>query len=274
MGQQLRAVGWLAFRNQASLEKGLAAFQTRARAGYFDRADWEVEGLVARISLNVDLPGDFLDLDAGFFLAYQEATHGYIDFYESGRTDVDVDAYSGPVWRWRRFFRDRYVPMRDRIRFALAPSVAHLSGSLVFADEAQRERAFAVLPLRIPTLSKDGVVELRIDERAFTIEGVGVRANAIIHWSNDLEKALCEGLGLLAAKAKSGEFVLATSIVRYTVPAGAKKLKSELTGTSMDVVAPADAVAFSVVDPTTTPLPPRQQVPALTKKAKSVARRG
>jgi hypothetical protein len=263
MAQQIRVVGWLRFRNRSSLEKALTEFEKKAIPGALDRSSWEVDGLDAHIALDRELPGDIRAAEEGFVAAYREATRGYLDYFEQGKTDdlpaehVRIFGHT-PVWRWTRFGYAHPQLLRDRIALAGAPALAWLTGSLAFESEEEAQKALATLPGRLPFLTADGVLELRLDETAFTQEGATLTASATLQAPREAIEAVCEALGVLGAKARSGALLLLAPPTRYEVAAGAKKLGREPLPRDRQTPPDDGRPAFAPVDPAT-PRPARPE---------------
>jgi hypothetical protein len=236
----------------------------------------EKEPHPTHIALDRELPGGIRDAEEGFVAVYREATRGYLDYFEQGKTDdlppehVRIFGQT-PIWRWARFGYSHPLPMRDRIAFASPLRDAWLTGKLSFESEEEAQKARASLPGRIPFLTADGVLELRLDETAFSPEGATLTASATLRIPLEVCEAICEALGVLGAKAKSGALVLLAPPLRYEVVAGAKKLgRDPLWHDQKPPPADDGRPAFAPVDPAT-PRPARPEPRPATPRAKATA---
>lgn len=259
MGQRLRVVGWLRFGNKAQLTKGLQAFAAREAPDYFEADQWEIDGLEARVHIDTELPGDFTDVAIPFAQIFGAAAIGYVDYFEDG-DDKIAGAGKGRLKRWNH--------LKDQPRAKWPGSYGYLrldypepsepvivGGSVTFADDKALANARALLPVRLPFLTADAVLEVRLDASAVRVEGSTLTLAAVVDGpARVLEYALAEALSALASKAASGALTVTSRGARLSVAPKGKLAVQDLGRTGSDVEIPPGAARIAPVDPAT-PLP-------------------
>src|SRR5262249_39398219 len=154
------------FGNKAQLAKGLNGFVANEAPGYFEPANWDVDGLDAFVRIDSELPGDFDNVERAFIAMFSAAKFCYVDYFEAGNRRIYAGS-EGPLKRWCRAFATKYVFPEGTMALEWAgpdgPIV--LDGAIQFADEKSAQAIRAQLPLRMPFLAKeDGARELRLGE--------------------------------------------------------------------------------------------------------------
>jgi hypothetical protein len=253
MGQRLRVVGWLRFGNKAQLTKGLRAFAQHEAPGYYEADAWSVEGLDASLRLDVELPGDFTDVERPFIGMLWAAAYGYVDYFEEGNDKVRGGLQHGPLKRWTVGDLDRRLKWASpygtsSLRYPGGDVLFTVSGRLRFDEASEAEKALGNLPLRLPYLEREGVRELRLGADVLRREGSEVLIEAAIEAPTQAAEPLLEVLRMLAAKAKTGKITMREPSWKSTVSAGAKKIERTSTrekpeAKGQPTVRPVDASA-------------------------------
>lgn len=233
MGQNLRVVGWLRFANKAQLNKGLDAFSALAAPEYYRRESWEIEGLDAHIRLDVELPGDFDDVERPFTEMARHAAFGYVDYFEQGNDRITPNALPGStVKRWVVKWIDKKRPEvdpRGTSGVHLEPAAGpfgrplHLKGSFTF-DDADKLAQAARETFRLPFLTREGVHEIRLGAGVFAPSAKAVSIDVAVSapiWT--ISEPLIEVLRAVSAKAVKGSVSLTSdSSIKHVVEAGGK----------------------------------------------------
>lgn len=209
MGQDLRVAGWLRFGNQAQLAKGLRAFAADSPSEYFDETSWDVVGLDATIRLEVELPGDFTNVERPFMEMVKAASAGYVDYFEDGKKHV---AGNWPIARWAVHLIDKKkkylfgVAGNAGVPYAEAGKPIQLSGTLTFDKEKSLAQAFGEGGLfRLPFLAKDGIQEIRLTPEQFKRGGESLTADLTVAVdARVIEGPVIEVARALSQKAAGG----------------------------------------------------------------------
>lgn len=249
MSQRLRVVGWLRFGSKRQLEKGLTRFADSEAPDYFEGADWDVEGLDARIDIDTELPGDFEDVERPFIAMFTAAKYGYVDYFEEENPSIR-GGVEAPIKRWARAFATKFVSPDGTLalNWPEDESAIVLDGSMEFETEKVAASIIAQLPFRLPFLAKDGARELRLGGEALKREGNTVAIAArVIGPVNALGEPIAEALTAIAAKAKNGAFGISVAKTRFELGVGGKRsmqsLRKQKLAEHLPKLSPVDSKA-------------------------------
>ena len=230
MGQRLRVVGWLRFGNKAQLTKGLRAFAENEAPGYYEADAWSVEGLDAHIRLDVELPGDFDNVERPFLGMSWASAYGYVDYFEDGNDKIHGGPQNGPLKRWNTGHLNRQLKWvspygTSGLAYPRGDVILTVSGRLRFDEASDAEKALGSLPLRLPYLDREGARELRLGADVVRREGGEIVIEAAIEAPTQVVEPLNEVFRMLAAKAKTGKITLREPSWTSTAAAGSKKIE-------------------------------------------------
>ncbi len=249
MGQDLRVAAWLRFGNKAQLAKGLRAFAQYAPSEYYDAGSWELDEQDATLRLDVELPGDFTDVERAFMEMIRAAAFGYVDYFERGNDKIHAGRGArGPIKRWAvgQIPQKIILPYGTMsLGYAGEDEELLVTGSFRYADEAL-PRKLAGARFRLPYLRAKGARELRLGPEIFRVSGSELGIEAVITGpAAALEEPLVELLRLLGAKAVSGVMTFQGSRGQTRVEAKGKARSSLV---SKAIVASAGATRVATVD--------------------------